>query len=263
MEIHESSGPTLFSHNRDYLMRAFPSGLRVRSDNLDPSVFWRKGVQIVALNWQRWDEGMMLNEGMFTGSGGWVLKPEGYLGHQDSAISEDIKIEEHGKATAAKKIGAENQASAINHKTLTLIITILAAQDIPLPLGDSTPGALNSYVKVELHVEKPAERSGDPIEGGGKSKDEGQYKHRTRPQKGTDVDFGGEVVRFRDVPGVVEELSFVRYDKISSDCPPLSPPLPPFPLSFFVWFCLLVHLTVPHTFSSRQRTHCPIQLEML
>lgn len=62
MEVHASSGPTLFSHNRNYMMRAFPSGMRVRSDNLDPSVFWRKGVQMVALNWQRWDEGMMLNE---------------------------------------------------------------------------------------------------------------------------------------------------------------------------------------------------------
>ena len=59
MEVHASSGPTLFSHNRNYLMRAFPSGMRVRSDNLDPAVFWRKGVQMVALNWQRYDEGMM------------------------------------------------------------------------------------------------------------------------------------------------------------------------------------------------------------
>ena len=54
MEVHASSGPTLFSHNRNYLMRAFPSGMRVTSSNLDPAVFWRKGVQMVALNWQRW-----------------------------------------------------------------------------------------------------------------------------------------------------------------------------------------------------------------
>ena len=54
MEVHASSGPTLFSHNKNFLMRAFPSGMRVRSTNLDPSVFWRKGVQMVALNWQRW-----------------------------------------------------------------------------------------------------------------------------------------------------------------------------------------------------------------
>ena len=196
MEVHQSSGPTLFSHNRNFLMRAFPSGLRVRSDNLDPSVFWRKGVQIVALNWQRWDEGMMLNEGMFTGSKGWVLKPNGYLGNRDPA--------------STKPVGEESQADAIAHKTLTLDISIFAGQDIPLPLGDTRPEGFHPYVKVELHVEKPAERTGAPIEGSGKSK-EGEYKQRTRTGKGTEVDFGGEKMHFRDIPGVVEELSFIRY----------------------------------------------------
>ena len=55
MGIHQSDGPSLFSHNKNYLMRAFPSGTRVSSSNLDPTVFWRKGVQMVALNWQRFD----------------------------------------------------------------------------------------------------------------------------------------------------------------------------------------------------------------
>lgn len=195
MEVHQSSGPTLFSHNRNFLMRAYPSGLRVRSDNLDPSVFWRKGVQIVALNWQRWDEGMMLNEGMFDGSGGWVLKPKGYLGHRDTSD--------------AQEVGKESQADAIAHRTLNLNVEILAAQDIPLPLGDTRPGGFHPYVKCELHVEKPAERSGAPIEGGGKSK-EGEFKRTTRTMKGIEVDFAGEKVEFKDIPGVVEELSFVR-----------------------------------------------------
>ena len=35
---------------------------------------------MVALNWQSWDKGMMLNEGMFAGEQGWVLKPDGFLG---------------------------------------------------------------------------------------------------------------------------------------------------------------------------------------
>lgn len=77
MEVHEKSARELFAHNRRYLMRAYPSGLRIRSSNLDPAVFWRKGIQVVALNWQNWDEGMMLNEGMFAGTGGYVLKPDG------------------------------------------------------------------------------------------------------------------------------------------------------------------------------------------
>lgn len=76
-EVHQKSARELFEHNRRFLMRTYPSAFRIRSSNLDPSVFWRKGIQIVALNWQNWDAGMMLNEGMFAGTGGYVLKPEG------------------------------------------------------------------------------------------------------------------------------------------------------------------------------------------
>lgn len=203
MEVHASSGPTLFSHNRNYLMRAFPSGMRVRSDNLDPSVFWRKGVQMVALNWQRWDEGMMLNEGMFSGSSGYVLKPNGYLGKPISV--------------ATPGLSRESQADAIAHRTLNLTLEIFAAQSLPLPLGDTRPSGFHPYVKCELHVEKPAERTGEPIENGGKVK-EGEYKWRSRTMKGTEVDFGAEKVEFKEIPDVVEELSFLRYLRFSSLC---------------------------------------------
>ena len=213
MEIHRSStAPALFSHNLHYLMRAFPSGMRVRSDNLDPAVFWRKGVQIVALNWQRWDEGMMLNEGMFVGSRGYVLKPPGYRGNSEKGGKEGVR-EDAGKS----------QATAIEHKTLDLSIEVLAAQDIPLPLGDTKPESLHPYVKIELHVEKPAERTGAPIEGGGRAK-EGEYKWRTRTARGagagTGVDFGGEKVAWKGIEGVVEELGFIRY--VSGEIPILA-----------------------------------------
>lgn len=76
-EVHEKEAAALFAHNLRYLMRTYPHGLRIGSSNLDPAPSWRKGIQVVALNWQNWDEGMMLNEGMFAGTSGWVLKPEG------------------------------------------------------------------------------------------------------------------------------------------------------------------------------------------
>lgn len=76
-EVNERQPATLFAHNLRYLMRTYPHGLRFGSSNLDPAPSWRRGIQVVALNWQRWDEGMMLNEGMFAGTGGYVLKPEG------------------------------------------------------------------------------------------------------------------------------------------------------------------------------------------
>lgn len=77
IDYHEKQWATLFNHNKRYLLRAYPAGFRIGSSNLNPAIFWGGGAQIIALNWQETDEGMMLNEGMFTGTGGYVLKPEG------------------------------------------------------------------------------------------------------------------------------------------------------------------------------------------
>lgn len=195
MEVHESQGPTLFSHNRNFMMRAYPSGMRISSSNLDPSVFWRKGVQIVALNWQRWDAGMMLNQGMFAGSGGWVLKPKGYRSESPGGLT---------------NVSSESQADAIAYKTLSLSVEIFAGQNIPLPPDERKPEKFRPYVSCVLHVESPQERSGAPVEGGGKNKD-GKLKHRTKTSRGIEPDFGGEKLGFTKVPGVVEALSFVRY----------------------------------------------------
>ena len=64
------------------------------------------------------------------------------------------------------------------------------------------------YVKCELHIEKPEERTGAPIENNGKAK-EGEHKRKTKTGKGADPDFGGEKLEFPEV-SVVEQLSFVR-----------------------------------------------------
>lgn len=190
LELHEKKQSEMFAHNRDFFMRAYPAGFRFDSSNLDPSVFWRKGVQMVALNWQMWDEGMMLNEGMFAGEHGWVLKPPGYRSHD----------------------AATNQADAIQHKTLDLKVTIFAGQHIPLPDDENKVKDFHPFIKCELHVEKQEERTGEPIEGGGRAK-EGEYKRRTEYKKGDHPDFGPEGVplEFMGIPKVVEELSFIRY----------------------------------------------------
>jgi hypothetical protein len=78
LDLHESDPDSVFQHNVDYLMRAYPKGTRVRSSNLDPTPFWRVGIQMVALNWQQMNAAIMMNEAMFRETEGWVLKPEGY-----------------------------------------------------------------------------------------------------------------------------------------------------------------------------------------
>ncbi|KAK0646178.1 PLC-like phosphodiesterase [Cercophora newfieldiana] len=203
MEVHQKSARELFNHNKNFLMRAYPSGLRIGSSNLDPAVFWRKGIQIVALNWQNWDEGMMLNEGMFAGTKGYVLKPGGYRSDKKTPVAPD----------------AAPQATAVRHYTMDLTIEVLAAQNLPCPPGD-TPKSFNPYLKVEVHVEEPGERHGTDLPADGKEK-EGEYKAKTKSHKGCDPDFKRQELKFKKIPGVVPELSFVRFlvrdDQIGRD----------------------------------------------
>jgi hypothetical protein len=150
---------------------------------------------MVALNWQKWDKGMMLNEGMFAGEGGWVLKPEGYR-----SICSKTKF---------VGVSGTSKADCISYKTLNLRIAVFAGQDIPLPEGDEDPKCFRPYLKCELHVEKAEEKSRDSAENSGKNKGS-KYKRRTRSQKGDNPDFHGEVLEFAGVERVVEQLSFLR-----------------------------------------------------
>jgi len=62
-------------HNAHHLMRVFPKGTRISSKNLAPVPFWGIGAQICALNWQTFGASSQINEALFAGSGGYVLKP--------------------------------------------------------------------------------------------------------------------------------------------------------------------------------------------
>ncbi|ORY61699.1 PLC-like phosphodiesterase [Pseudomassariella vexata] len=204
-EVHEKQAPDLFKHNQKYLMRTYPSGMRIGSSNLDPPVFWRKGIQIVALNWQKWDEGMMLNEGMFAGTGGYVLKPDGYRGGKPIATSDDAPV-----TTSTGTVVTEPLAPAeILHQTLNLRITVYAAQNLPMPEEDDKASGFNPYLKVELHTE-PHHTHMLKMEQSGKAK-EGEYKAKTKTMKGIEPDWKGEVLEFKGVEGVKPELAFVRF----------------------------------------------------
>ena len=59
------------------LSRIYPKGSRVNSSNYDPTLAWSMGAQVVALNYQTWDDPMFVNDGRFKQNGrcGYVLKP--------------------------------------------------------------------------------------------------------------------------------------------------------------------------------------------
>ncbi|KAH7355750.1 PLC-like phosphodiesterase [Pyrenochaeta sp. MPI-SDFR-AT-0127] len=94
-------------HNAHHLMRVYPKGTRISSKNLAPAPFWGIGAQICALNWQTFGASSQLNEALFAGSGGYVLKP------------------------AALRAGGDGNLSTGRRKRLRLHVA--GATDVPLP----------------------------------------------------------------------------------------------------------------------------------
>lgn len=194
LELYQRHQRDVFLHNKNYFMRAYPDKMRWDSSNLDPSLFWRRGVQMAAMNWQNTDTGMMINEGMFAGGSGWVLKPPGYQ-------SSDKSSESHGEATPGL--------------TLDLIITIFAGQNIPTESDDSrdlprSGSTIFPYVKVTLHVEKSEQATGKDVS-------ESNYRKRTGAGKTNSPKFpdSKRQLKFTGITQVVPELSFVRYAFVS------------------------------------------------
>lgn len=173
----------LFEHNRRHFMRVYPYGLRVDSSNLDPTFYWRRGAQIVALNWQNLDKGMMLNRGLFAGEEGWVRKPQGYL-------------------------STEEASAPVAKVQLDLSIEFIAAQNLPLPPGDTKEKGFHPYVSCYLHVETPSEDPDSPTDDDDSEKY--SYKRETKSSTGCQPDFKGQKVTFPTVTGIVEDLTFVR-----------------------------------------------------
>ena len=112
----------LVKHARNHLVRIYPRGVkRVASSNFIPLRYWMGGAQLVALNWQTWDLGMMMNWAMFerNGKAGWVLKPE------------TLRLTKR-KEDIAKK------------KRWKFSVTVISAQQLVLPNDTRLAGSLGS-----------------------------------------------------------------------------------------------------------------------
>lgn len=110
-------------HNAKYLMRVYPKGTRISSHNLNPVPFWGVGAQICALNWQTFDASMQLNEALFSGTDGWILKP------------------------AALRAGGNGILSTGRKKKLSL--KVAGATEVPVP-DDREADEIKPYVTCTL-----------------------------------------------------------------------------------------------------------------
>ena len=68
----------LVKYNKNHISRTYPRGTRISSSNYNPMLGWATGCQMVALNYQTYDEHMRFNEVLFEENGkcGYVVKPD-------------------------------------------------------------------------------------------------------------------------------------------------------------------------------------------
>lgn len=129
----------LEEHNMRYLMRIYPSGLRMKSTNPDPLVFWRRGTQMVALNWQTYDLGMQMNGAMFASGPdrfGYVLKPKDL---RNAKPSEDT-INESATPGNGK----------MHKRLIRFSVDMISAQQLPQPRGFGPEESLDPYIEIEM-----------------------------------------------------------------------------------------------------------------
>ncbi|KNB17521.1 hypothetical protein FOXG_15032 [Fusarium oxysporum f. sp. lycopersici 4287] len=132
-------------HNLRYMMRVYPDRTRITSNNFDPLLYWRRGIQMVALNWQTFDLGMQINRAMFDGGqdfSGYVLKPAELL---------DIQVLPYNPELP----GGKKERSVVS-----FTIAVISAQRLMRPASLPANKAMNPYVEVEVfHASDKREKS--------------------------------------------------------------------------------------------------------
>ncbi|KAK8062595.1 1-phosphatidylinositol 4 5-bisphosphate phosphodiesterase 1 [Apiospora hydei] len=186
-QTHAQNPAALFRHNRHFLMQTYPSSPR---SNPNPLTHWQKGVQAAALQRHVCDPGLMINDAMFAGTGGFVRKPDGV--HDPDALR---YIPRH-------------------RMIQRLAVHVLGAQDLPAPFAvdDDSSRGIRPYATLELHAGPhlyEEMRRGPPASPA--SAGWTQTRSRSRTHQGLAPDFGGETLDVLNVDGVVPEMAFVLF----------------------------------------------------
>jgi len=131
----------LEAHNLRHLMRVYPSAKRITSGNFDPMDPWRRGVQMVALNWQTYDVHQQINKAMFaagTDRFGYVLKPD------------DLRPAKHLPITDTLPAAMEKKDKK-GKVFIGFTVDIKSAQRLPRPRPQTGHTAMNPYIEMEMY----------------------------------------------------------------------------------------------------------------
>ena len=126
----------IFKHNKDYFMRVYPDQRRIKSNNFDPLIYWRRGVQMCALNWQTYDLPMQLNQAMFAGGtdrSGYVLKPQSLREFELLGIP------------------AETLSTKRPRKQVRFTVEVISAQQLTSTINTPANKSFDPYVELEIY----------------------------------------------------------------------------------------------------------------
>ncbi len=126
-------------HNMRHMFRVYPKGMRLDSSNFDPNTFWRRGVQMVALNWQTHDPCMQMNQAMFASGNdryGYVLKPE-YL-----------RSPSPHRSTAGDLV---NRNKLPKH-LVKFSVEMISAQQLPRLRTMASENSINPLVEIQMFI---------------------------------------------------------------------------------------------------------------
>jgi phosphatidylinositol phospholipase C, delta len=138
----------LEQHNLRHLMRVYPSAKRITSGNFDPLDPWRRGVQMVALNWQTYDIHQQINEAMFAAGSdrvGYVLKPE------------ELRPAKHLPIADILPNGLERKDKR-GKKEIKFTVEIKSAQRLPRPRSQNADTGMNPYLEFEMYCAEDKNR---------------------------------------------------------------------------------------------------------
>lgn len=189
-------------HNTSYMCRVYPKNVRLNSSNFDPNTFWRRGVQMVALNWQTYDIHMQMNQAMFAAGNdqsGYVLKPH-YL-------------------RDPHRFGGYPEARAkLPRHRISFSVKIISAQQLPLLSTLGRGKLISPYVEVQMFSAEDKARGIAYGQGGeDASRSDGYhgigmpYARRTKtvPENGFNPQFNDVIDLSLDTK--YPELVFVRF----------------------------------------------------
>jgi phosphatidylinositol phospholipase C delta len=142
-------------------MRVYPKGTRISSKNLNPVPFWGVGAQVCALNWQTFGAWMQVNDALFAGSDGYVLKPaairEGGSGNLNTGRTRKLRLHVAG-ATDVPITASHDEGEIKPYVTCSLVHPSTTG-----PLKKKTPPYKQHKVTSFLHKGSQNPPVTDPI----------------------------------------------------------------------------------------------------